>query len=61
VLAVLAVALHRDAQTVRYRIVPLTEISSAQTSCVPTAINTPATSSATAAPVNWIPSLFRWH
>ena len=38
-LAVLAAPFTANAQTVRYRVVPLTEISSAQTSCVPTAIN----------------------
>ena len=40
VLAVIAAPSIANGQTVRYRIVPLTEISSAQTSCVPTAINT---------------------
>ena len=38
-LAMLAVPSAAGAQPVRYRVVPLTEISSAQTSCVPTAIN----------------------
>jgi uncharacterized membrane protein len=38
-LAVMAAPFTANGQTVRYRVVPLTEISSAQTSCVPTAIN----------------------
>ena len=38
-LAVLATPSAADAQPIRYRVVPLTEISSVQTSCVPTAIN----------------------
>jgi probable HAF family extracellular repeat protein len=38
-LALLAAPLAANGQTVRYRVVPLTEIQSAQTSCVPTAIN----------------------
>ena len=38
-LAVLAAPRVADAQTIRYRVVQLAEIASAQTSCVPTAIN----------------------
>ena len=38
-LALLSAPLAANAQTVRYRVVPLAQIPSAQTSCVPTAIN----------------------
>jgi hypothetical protein len=38
-LVFLAAPLAANAQTVRYRVVPLTEIQTLQTSCVPTAIN----------------------
>jgi probable HAF family extracellular repeat protein len=38
-LAVLTAPFTANGQTVRYRVVPLTELASAQTSCVPTAIN----------------------
>jgi len=38
-LAVLAAPRVADAQTIRYRVVQLAEIASAETSCVPTAIN----------------------
>ena len=38
-LTVLAAPFTANGQTVRYRVVPLTEVSSAQSACVPTAIN----------------------
>lgn len=42
--ALLAAPFAVNAQTVRYRVVPLAEIASASTSCVPTAINAPGDS-----------------